>query len=89
MLERIEEQVGVIPAPPIVDDAVEIHVTERIPEQIGPEQSEKQVGDIPVSRIVEVTVEVVIGNVQVNVSAVPVSVYFARAQSSSSRIVRF
>ena len=27
VLERIEEQVGVIPAPPIVDDTVEIHVT--------------------------------------------------------------
>ena len=59
MLERIEEQVGVIPAPPIVYDTVEIRVTERIHEQIGPERSEDQVGDIPVPPFVEETVEVV------------------------------
>ena len=46
VLERIEEQVGVIPAPPIVDETVEIHVTERIHEQSGPERSEDQVGDL-------------------------------------------
>ena len=50
MLVRIEEQVGVIPAP-IVDDTVEIHVTERIHEQIGPEPSEEQVGGIPVPTV--------------------------------------
>ena len=63
--ERIQQQtvlermVGDIPAPPIVDDTVEIQVTEWIHEQIGPERSEDQVGDIPVPPIVEETVEVV------------------------------
>ena len=42
MLQRIEEQVGVVPALPIVDDTVEIQVTERIHEQIGPGRIEEQ-----------------------------------------------
>ena len=59
VLDRIEEHVGVIPAPPIVDDTVEIHVTERIQEQIRPRRIEDQVGDVLVPPIVEETVEVV------------------------------
>ena len=59
MPERIEEQVGVITAPPIVDDTVEIHVTERIQEQFRPQRIGEQVGDIPAPPIVEETVEVV------------------------------
>ena len=42
VLQRIEEQVGVVPALPIVDDTVEIQVTERIHEQIGPGRIEEQ-----------------------------------------------
>ena len=43
--ERIEEQVGVFPAPPIVDDAVEVQVTERIHEQTVPERIEDLIGE--------------------------------------------
>ena len=50
---------GVIRALPNVDDTVEIHVTERIHEQIGPERSEDQVGDIPIPPIVEEAVVMV------------------------------
>ena len=67
VLEQV--QIGDIPVPQIVDDTVEIHVTERIQEQIGPERIEEQVGGIPVPQIVDDAVEVVIGNVQVIAAA--------------------
>ena len=41
-------QIGDIPVPPIVDDTIEVQVTERIQEQTGLERIEEQVGDIPV-----------------------------------------
>ena len=42
VLGRIEELVGDILAPPVVDDTVEILVTERIQDHIGPEQTREQ-----------------------------------------------
>ena len=86
--ERIEEQGGDFPAP-IVDDTVEIHVTERIRKQILPERVEEQIGSIPVPQIVDDTVRSCDWKRTSDCSGwFGRRVYFSRARSSPSRIVR-
>ena len=42
-LERFEEQVGDTPAPPIMDETVEVQIPERIHEQTVPERTEDRI----------------------------------------------
>ena len=68
-----------------MDDTVEEQVTERIQKQIGLERIGEQVGNIPAPPTVDDTVEVVIGNVQINAVASSVGVSAAPVHGQARR----